>query len=75
MLTEWFGENWEDAPHRVLTSAFEAAQESGWRAPMPPIREEDRDPADMAMYAGTGVGEVTAAEPAAAVVADLVRLL
>jgi hypothetical protein len=29
----------------------------------------------MAMYAGTGVGHVTAAQPAATVVADLVRLL
>jgi nitronate monooxygenase len=75
LLTEWFGENWEDAPHRVLTAAFDAAQVTGWRAPLPPIRGEERDPADMAMYAGTGVGEVDAAEPAAAVVADLVRLL
>ncbi len=29
----------------------------------------------MAMYAGTGVGNVTAEEPAAAVAADLVSLL
>jgi hypothetical protein len=42
---------------------------------MPPIREEDRDARDMAMYAGTGVGAVIAEEPAAAAVADLVRLL
>jgi NAD(P)H-dependent flavin oxidoreductase YrpB (nitropropane dioxygenase family) len=74
-LTEWFGENWESAPHRVLRSALDAAQESGWRAPVPPYEEVDRDPNDMAMYAGTGVGSVTAQEPAAAVVADLVRLI
>jgi nitronate monooxygenase len=75
VLTEWFGEGWESAPHRVLRSAFAAAQRSGWRRPSPPDAEVDRDPGDMAMYAGTGVGHVTAEEPAAAVVADLVSLL
>jgi nitronate monooxygenase len=75
VLTEWFGEGWEAAPHRVLQSAFEAARETAWRSPVPPSRDVDRDPRDMAMYAGTGVGDVVAAEPAAAVVADLVRLL
>jgi nitronate monooxygenase len=75
LLTEWFGENWESAPHRVLRPAYDAARRSGWRAPLPPHRDIDRDPGDMAMYAGTGVGHVTTAEPAAAVVADLVRLL
>jgi NAD(P)H-dependent flavin oxidoreductase YrpB (nitropropane dioxygenase family) len=75
VLTEWFGEGWEHAPHRVLESAVESAKESGWRGVIPPARDDDRDPADMAMYAGTGVGQVNKAEPAAAVVADLVRLL
>ena len=75
VLTEWFGEGWESAPHRVLRSACDAAQRSGWRQPTPPYAEVDRDPGDMAMYAGTGVGHVTAEEPAAAVVADLVSLL
>jgi NAD(P)H-dependent flavin oxidoreductase YrpB (nitropropane dioxygenase family) len=75
VLTEWFGEGWEDAPHRVLRSAFDAAQQSGWRGVIPPGREDDRDPGDMALYAGKGVGHVTATEPAATVVADLVRLL
>jgi nitronate monooxygenase len=75
VLTEWFGEGWESAPHRVLRSAFDAAQESGWRRPTPPTTDVDRDPGDMAMYAGTGVGHVTAQEPAAAVVADLVSRL
>jgi NAD(P)H-dependent flavin oxidoreductase YrpB (nitropropane dioxygenase family) len=74
-LTEWFGENWESAPHRVLRSAVEAARETGWRAPVPPYLGVERPPDDMAMYAGTGVGHVSEAEPAAAVVADLVRLL
>jgi NAD(P)H-dependent flavin oxidoreductase YrpB (nitropropane dioxygenase family) len=75
VLTEWFGEGWEHAPHRVLKSALAAAQESGWRAALPPTRSVDRDVADMAMYAGTGVGHVTASEPASKVVADLVSLI
>ena len=74
-LTEWFGEGWEGAPHRVLTSALDAARQSGWRGVPPPDRDVDRDTSDMALYAGTGVGEVTASEPAEAVVADLVSLL
>src|SRR4051812_28800180 len=75
VLTEWFGEGWEDAPHRVLRSALDAARKGGGRGVPPPAPEDDRDPSDMAMYAGTGVGHVTSAEPAATVVADLVRLL
>jgi NAD(P)H-dependent flavin oxidoreductase YrpB (nitropropane dioxygenase family) len=74
-LTEWFGENWEGAPHRVLRMALDAAKQSGWRQPVPPYEGMEGDPAAMAMYAGAGVGEVTASEPAATVVADLVRLL
>jgi nitronate monooxygenase len=72
ILTEWFNDGWEGAPHRVLRSALEAAQRSGWRATTPPHRDIDRDADDMAMYAGTGVGDVVRAEPAATVVADLV---
>lgn len=75
MLTEHFGEGWENAPHRVLKSAFEAAQRSGWRAVAPPSRDADREPADMALYAGTGVGNLTEAKPAGAVVSELTRLL
>jgi NAD(P)H-dependent flavin oxidoreductase YrpB (nitropropane dioxygenase family) len=74
-LTEWFGENWENAPHRVLRSAIDAAQQSGWRQPVPPYQGVDHDASEMAMYAGSAVGDVTAVEPAEAVVADLVRLL
>jgi nitronate monooxygenase len=74
-LTEWFGESWENAPHRVLRSAIDAAQQSGWRQPVPPYQGVDHDASEMAMYAGTAVGDVTAVEPAEAVVADLVRLL
>lgn len=74
-LTTWFGEGWEDAPHRVLRKALEAARASGWRATVPPYRGVDRDVRDMAMYSGTGVGAVTRVEPAALIVADLVSLL
>ncbi|HEV2952704.1 MAG TPA: nitronate monooxygenase [Candidatus Dormibacteraeota bacterium] len=74
-LTEWFGEGWEHAPHRVLRSAEAAARESGWRATVPPYRGIDRTARDMAMYAGTGVGEVRSVQPAAEVVANLVALL
>jgi nitronate monooxygenase len=74
VLTAWFGEGWEQAPHRVLRAALEAAQRTGWRETTPPRRGIDRDVADMAQYAGTGVGAVTIIQPAAEVVADLVRL-
>jgi NAD(P)H-dependent flavin oxidoreductase YrpB (nitropropane dioxygenase family) len=74
-LTTWFGEGWEDAPHRVLHSALEAARKSGWRSVIPPARDTERDVADMALYAGAGAGKVDEVEPAADVVADLVRLL
>ncbi len=75
VVTEWFGEGWEHAPHRVLRSALEAAQRSGWRKVPPPDRTVQRDVGDMALYAGAGVGHVSAVEPVAAAIADLVRLL
>jgi len=75
VLTEWFDEGWQHAPHRVLRAALDAAHTSGWRQPQPPTRDTGRSALDMALYAGTGVGAVTVEEPAAAVIADLVRLL
>lgn len=75
VLTDWFDEAWPDAPHRVLRSSLEAARVSGWRSTMPPRRDSDRPVRDMAQYAGTGVGEVSAVAPAADVLRDLVRLL
>ena len=74
-LTDWFDDGWPDAPHRVLRSSADAARRSGWRSPQPPSREIDRPVADMAQYAGAGVGAVTTVQPAADVLADLVRLL
>lgn len=75
VLTGWFDEGWPDAPHRVLRSCLEAARPVGGRSPVPPARDAGDGYAAMAMYAGAGVGEVTASLPAAEVVADLVRLL
>jgi NAD(P)H-dependent flavin oxidoreductase YrpB (nitropropane dioxygenase family) len=75
VLTEWFGEGWPHAPHRVLRHALDAAQQSGWRSTKPPARDEPRPAADMAQYAGTGVGSVTAIQPAETVVGHLLSQL
>jgi NAD(P)H-dependent flavin oxidoreductase YrpB (nitropropane dioxygenase family) len=74
VLTDWFGEGWPDAPHRVLRSALEAAKRSGWRSPLPPSRHADHPVAEMAQYAGAGVGHITRVQSAADVVAELVAL-
>lgn len=74
-LTEWFGEGWENAPHRVLRSAHKAGTASGWRSTMPPTRGLVGDVSHMAMYAGMGIGQFAESMPAREVVADLVRLL
>src|SRR5262249_18824526 len=74
VLTEWFGEGWEHAPHRVLRSSLDAARKSGWRATMPPTKDMD-GVGDRALYAGMGVGDMTHIQPTADVVRDLVRLL
>jgi nitronate monooxygenase len=70
VLTDWFSEGWPDAPHRVLRCALDSARET-----VPPYRGVERTTNDMAMYAGMGVGDVTAGLPAQEVVADLVSLL
>jgi NAD(P)H-dependent flavin oxidoreductase YrpB (nitropropane dioxygenase family) len=74
-LTTWFGEGWENAPHRVLTACIAAGRASGWRETVPPYKDVGRDVDDMAMYAGMGVGEITKIEAAGSVIGDLVRLL
>jgi NAD(P)H-dependent flavin oxidoreductase YrpB (nitropropane dioxygenase family) len=72
ILTEWFDEGWPSAPHRVLRSALDAAQRSGWRAVKPPAQDDARPAADMAQYAGTGVGAITTSESAHHVLRHLV---
>ena len=74
-LTEWFDEGWPGAPHRVLRTSLAAARRTGRRATMPPYQGVAGEPWDMPMYAGMAVGEVKFSQPAALVVADLVRLL
>jgi nitronate monooxygenase len=75
VVTEWFNAAWPNAPHRVLRSALAAAQRSGWRATKPPSRDDTRPAADMAQYAGVGVGALTAIEPAETVLRHLVSYL
>ena len=72
VLTGWFNEGWPGAPHRVLRAALDAAQRSGWRAVKPPTRDDARPAADMAQYAGTGVGAVRTSESAHHVLRHLV---
>jgi NAD(P)H-dependent flavin oxidoreductase YrpB (nitropropane dioxygenase family) len=70
VLTEWFDDDseWPNAPHRVLSSALKAAQLSGRRSSKPPSREDGQPTADMAQYAGTGVGTLTSIRSAETVV-------
>jgi nitronate monooxygenase len=72
VLTEWFNEGWPNAPHRVLRAALDAAQRSGWRGHKPPARGDARPAADMAQYAGTGVGAIRTSESAHDVLRRLV---
>jgi NAD(P)H-dependent flavin oxidoreductase YrpB (nitropropane dioxygenase family) len=88
-LTEVFGEQWPNAPHRVLRSAVAAAQAAddpivgrlalgGATVPIPrfsplvPSTDTTGNVAAMALYAGESVTHVTAVEPAATIVAQLV---
>jgi hypothetical protein len=61
-------EGWPDAPHRVLRVALDAAQtQRVVCADKPPTRDDTRPAADMAQYAGTGVGDITSSQSAHAV--------
>ncbi len=84
VLTESFTTGWPDAPHRVLRSAVEAAEQLdgpvagmlGEReiarfAALPPTREVRGEIAAMALYAGESVDAVTRIQPAAEIVAEL----
>src|SRR5438067_6158643 len=79
-LTEAFGGGWPNAPHRVLRSAYEAAkaaapqEEGGWLV-APPDRAFAGDARRAALYAGQGVGHVSAVKPAAEVAAWLMSRL
>ena len=69
ILTTAFGTGWPDAPHRVLRSCVDAADALPFDTPglhlaAPPTRDFTGDASAAALYAGTGVGDVTAIEPA-----------
>jgi NAD(P)H-dependent flavin oxidoreductase YrpB (nitropropane dioxygenase family) len=72
VVTDWFNKGWPNAPHRVLRVALDAAQRSGWRGDKPPTRGDTRPAADMAQYAGTGVGGITTSQSAHQVLRHLV---
>jgi hypothetical protein len=61
--------------HRVLRCALDSARETGWRGTGPPYRGVERSTSDVAIYAGEGVGGVTASLPAREVVAEPVSRL
>jgi nitronate monooxygenase len=84
VLTEAFAIGWPDAPHRVLRSAVEAAEEFdgdvvgvlGDRevarfGVLPPTRAVQGEIPAMALYAGESVDAVRRVQPAADIVAEL----
>jgi nitronate monooxygenase len=83
-LTGVFAAGWPDAPHRVLSSAVDAAEthdgdtvgtlgggEIPRLAPVPPTRATEGEIAAMALYAGESVGAATRVQPAVEIVAEL----
>jgi nitronate monooxygenase len=84
VVTEAFGSNWPNAPHRVLRSAIDAAErldteivatlgewEIGRFSSLPPSRDVVGNIGAMALYAGESVEGVTAVRSAAEIVAEL----
>jgi NAD(P)H-dependent flavin oxidoreductase YrpB (nitropropane dioxygenase family) len=79
-FTQAFGGGWPNAPHRVLRSAYQAAREAdpageGQWPVSPPSRAYEGDARRAALYAGQGVGQITAIRPAAEVAAWLMSKL
>jgi NAD(P)H-dependent flavin oxidoreductase YrpB (nitropropane dioxygenase family) len=84
VLTEAFGANWPNAPHRVLRACVEAAEHldrpvigrlGEWEIPRwhsgPPTRAVQGEIVAMALYAGQAVDAVTRVQPAREIVAEL----
>lgn len=82
--TDVFAVGWPDAPQRVLRSAIDAARAPGpdpvghlgstplpRRGTMPPNRGTTGQIEAMALYAGRSVGAVTARQPAAVIIVEL----
>lgn len=74
-ITTHFDRDWPDAPHRVLRRALARAKLTGNRRIDPPSRYATGDVSDMAMYAGEGVGAVTAVRPAREIALELMSAL
>ena len=75
VLTTHFGQDWPDAPHRVLTASLARAEATGNRRIDPPSRNTTGDVSDMAMYAGEGVGAIREVRPAREIARDLMSAL
>jgi NAD(P)H-dependent flavin oxidoreductase YrpB (nitropropane dioxygenase family) len=71
VLTTHFNEGWPDAPHRVLRTALQEAQERGFHEVSPPSRTEGGQVGFRALYAGCGVAEIRKVRTAAEVVDQL----
>jgi NAD(P)H-dependent flavin oxidoreductase YrpB (nitropropane dioxygenase family) len=84
VLTEAFGRGWENAPHRVLRSALDAAaaftdevvarvgeRELPKFAPEPPTIDTQGEIRAMALYAGNSVDHVARRQSASEIMADL----
>jgi len=85
VVTEVFGVDWPDAPHRVLRSALEAVERfegdvvgsiGAWQMPrassVPPTLNTEGEIGAMALYAGESVDAVRRVASAAEIVAELV---
>lgn len=76
VMTTAFGDGWPDAPHRVLASCVDAGMARGraqsW-SPSWPTHDDEGPIASRALYAGQSVAAVHARQPAAEIVAELVR--
>jgi NAD(P)H-dependent flavin oxidoreductase YrpB (nitropropane dioxygenase family) len=76
VYTTAFGDDWPDAPHRVLRVALERAEARGGPfSANPPATFTTGDVDAMAMYAGMGVGEIADAPPVATIVERLLAEL
>ena len=72
VYTTAFGDDWPDAPHRVLRGALERAQQRGGPfSAIPPSTFTSGDVGAMAMYAGIGVGDITDAPDVATLIARM----
>jgi NAD(P)H-dependent flavin oxidoreductase YrpB (nitropropane dioxygenase family) len=74
VVTTAFGDDWPDAPHRVLRSCIDAGNALGdaqsWTSNWP--MRDDPGPAEArALYAGQSVGAVHSRQPAAAIITEL----